>query len=84
MLAMEVLTGIIYVDLLWGQPCKLCIAIIVSTPVVLHTATSYVVEVFNAYYVSVFCRFLNYKTSMSRSVVNGKLVKGTDHNNQAK
>jgi len=51
MLAWEVLTGIIHIDLLWGQPNKLCVAIIASTPVVLHKVTSYVAKVFNAYYV---------------------------------
>ena len=83
-LALEVLTGIIHVDLLWGQPCKLCVAIIVSTPVVVHTASNYVAQVANSYYIAVFCRFLNCKRSMSRSVANGKLVKGKGHDNQAK
>ena len=36
----------------------------------MHTASNYVAQVANAYFIAVFCRFLNCKRSMSRSVAN--------------
>ena len=54
---------------------------IVSTPVVLHTATNYVTKAANEYYIVVLCRFLNCKTSVSRSVAISRLVIKIKQNN---